>query len=402
MIQPMTKKTRTRWLLWAILIALLAALVTGAAWWRRSRRNGPQYQTAAITRGDLTQTVTATGQLNPVVNVTVGCQISGTLAEIYVDYNSPVTNGQIIAQIDPATYRANLQLATADVANATATLELAQVNARRAKELFDSKLIPQSDYDTATASLHQAEAALLNKQASLSRARVDLDRCTIYSPVDGIVISRNVDVGQTVAASLSAPTLFTIANDLTKMQIDANVAEADIGGVTAGQDVEFTVDAFPYRTFHGRVIQVRNAPITVQNVVTYDTVIEVSNPDLKLKPGMTANVSIIIAHRENILKIPNAALRFRPPETTATNTPLAAGPTGTRARGERKTARSLYLLRDGQPQSVPVKIGISDGITTEVLEGLNENDTIIIAATTTKSGGTSPTTNPFGGLPRRF
>src|SRR5262249_5067542 len=196
-------------------------------------------------------------------------------------------------------------------------LELAKVDAKRSADLFKNNLIAQSDYDKAMADLHQAEAQIDIKQAALEKAKVDLARCTIYAPVDGIVISRSVDVGQTVAASLNAPTLFIIANDLSQMQIDANVAEADVGGVDVGQDVEFTVDAFMYRTFHGKVVQVRNSPITVQNVVTYDTVIAVHNEDLKLKPGMTANVSIIIARRDNVLKLPNAALRFRPPETAA-------------------------------------------------------------------------------------
>src|SRR5439155_17299392 len=238
---------------------------------------------------------TATGQLNPVTNVQVGCQISGTIQKLFVDFNSPVTQGQVVAQIDAATYQANLLQAEGDLANAKAALELAQINAGRSKDLFTNKLIPQSDYDQTIANLHQAEATVKIKEAAVQKAKVDLERCTIYSPVDGIVISRSVDVGQTVAASLSAPTLFVIANDLTKMQIDANVAEADIGGVEEGQDVDFTVDAFPNRTFHGKVTQVRNAPITVQNVVTYDTVIGVSNADLKLRPGMTANVSIIVA-----------------------------------------------------------------------------------------------------------
>ena len=339
-------------------------------WYFKFRDDGvPEYQTAEVTRGDLMQVVTATGQLNPVTNVQVGSQISGIISHLYADWNSQVTNGQVVALLDPATYRANVLQVQSDLANARAALELSQVNARRAKELLDSKLIPQSDYDTAIANLHQAEATVQNKQAALTNAQVNLDRCTISSPVDGIVISRSVDVGQTVAASLSAPTLFVIANDLTKMQIDANVAEADVGGVEVGQNVDFTVDAFPNRTFHGVVTQVRNAPITVQNVVTYDTVIGVNNADLKLKPGMTANVSIIVAERNDALKIPNAALRYHPPEaatnTTATTRVAAAGPRpsgssgqrsrtggggafGGRARGEHRSARTVYILKERQ------------------------------------------------------
>jgi HlyD family secretion protein len=311
-------------------------------------------------------------------------------------------------------------------------LELSQVNARRSKELLDSKLIPQADFDTAVANLHQAEAAVLNKQAALANAKVNLDRCTIVSPVDGVVISRNVDVGQTVAASLSAPTLFVIANDLTKMQIDANVAEADIGGVAVGQRVDFTVDAFPNRTFHGEVTQVRYSPVVVQNVVTYDTVVSVSNPDLKLRPGMTANVSIIIAEHDDVLKIPNAALRFRPPDIVAasrTNAPSAQvadagqrgggrpggpgggfgggrGGGGGRNRPDRSLSRMIYTLAAGsdasaaasvKPRPVQIKVGISDGTTTEVVEGLKEGDVVVTGVALTQSAQATQPTNPFGG-----
>src|SRR5204862_1639876 len=221
----------------------------------------------------------------------------------------------------------------------------------------------QQDLDQAMANLHQAEANVKIKQGALDKAKADLDHCTITSPVDGEVISRSVDVGQTVAASLQAPVIFTIANDLTKMQIDANVAEADIGGVEPGQTVDFTVDAFPTRTFHGQVTQVRNAPITVQNVVTYDTVIEVGNPDLKLKPGMTANVSIIVAHVEGAVKMPNAALRYRPP-TDAARTEAKPGnqrPPGIHGPGGRRPPKNVYVLdAAGEPQPVTIKTGISD------------------------------------------
>jgi HlyD family secretion protein len=257
---------------------------------------------------------------------------------------------------------------------------------------------------------------------------VDLARCTIYSPVDGIVISRNVDVGQTVAASMSAPTLFIIANDLTKMQINAAVAEADVGGVQPGQEVEFTVDAFPFRTFRGRVTQVRNSPVTVQNVVTYDTIVEVNNDDLRLKPGMTANVSIVVARREDALRVPNAALRFRPPEhagnrtnaPATTNAALAAGGGrrpgegggrpggggGGRGRAERSPMRTVYLLgADGQPTPVQIKIGISDGLMTEAVEGLEEGAVLVTGVVPTgKAATASAPSNPFGGggFPRRF
>jgi HlyD family secretion protein len=359
------------------------------------------YQTAPVTRGDLAQVVTATGQLNPVTNVQVGCQISGTIEQLFADFNSPVTNGQIVAQLDPRTYRANLLQAEGELASAEASLKLAQINAARARQLFEDKLIPQSDYDQAAATLQQAEALVKIRTATVENARVNLARCTIVSPVDGIVISRNVDVGQTVAASLNAPTLFVIANDLTKMQINANVAEADIGGVVEGQAVEFTVDAFPNRKFHGEVVQVRNSPQTVQNVVTYDTVIAVNNRDLKLKPGMTANVSIIIAQRPDVLRIPNAALRFRLPDPTGTNAP-ARPPAGSRKHGERSPTRIVYTLdAAGKPRPVEIKTGITDGISTEVVEGLSEEDKVITGSQTRSSG--LGLTNPFGPtMPRRF
>src|SRR5262249_14451119 len=247
----------------------------------------------------------------------VGSQVSGNIAKLFADFNSQVKAGQTVAQIDPMLFQAAVTQAEGDLASAQAALELAKVNETRTEQLFKQKISSQQDLDQAIANLHQAEANVKIKQGALDKAKADLEHCTITSPIDGVVISRNVDVGQTVAASLQAPVIFQIANDLTKMQIDSNVAEADVGAVEVGQDVDFTVDAFPTRTFHGKVVQVRNAPITVQNVVTYDTVIGVDNKDLKLKPGMTANVSVIIAHKDNVLQLKNAALRFRPPDAAA-------------------------------------------------------------------------------------
>src|ERR1043166_6975804 len=293
-----------------LLVAIIGLLVLLLAVRQCRQRGAANYQTTAISRGPITQAVTATGTLNPVVNVQVGSQVSGNIAKLFADFNSQVKAGQVVAQIDPALFQATVTQAEGDLANAQAALELAKVNAARTQELFSKKNSSQADLDQAMANLHQAEANVKIKQGALDKAKADLDHCAIMSPIDGVVISRNVDVGQTVAASLQAPVIFTIANDLTKMQIDSNVAEADVGVLEVGQDVDFTVDAFPMRTFHGKVVQVRNAPITVQNVVTYDTVIGVSNPDLKLKPGMTANVSIIAARKDNVLQIKNAALRY--------------------------------------------------------------------------------------------
>src|SRR5467141_2022753 len=299
-------------------IALIVVLLLVAFVLRQCSNGGAaNYQTATVTRGAITQAVTATGTLNPVVNVQVGSQVSGNITKLFVDFNSQVKAGQVVAQIDPALFQATVTQAEGDLASAQALLELAKVNARRTQELFAKKTSSQADVDQAMANLHQAEANVKIKQGALDKAKADLEHCAITSPIDGIVISRNVDVGQTVAASLQAPIIFQIANDLTKMQIDSNVAEADVGVVAVDQNVDFTVDAFPTHTFHGKVTQVRNAPITVQNVVTYDTVIGVSNPELKLKPGMTANVAIKIAHRDNVLQIKNAALRYRPLDAVA-------------------------------------------------------------------------------------
>src|SRR6266571_334594 len=357
------------------------------------------YQTATITRGPITQAVTATGTLNPVVNVQVGSQVSGNIAKLFADFNSQVKAGQVVAQIDPAIFQATVTQAEGDLASAKAALELAKVTAARTRELFARKTSSQADVDQAMATLHQAEANVKIKQGALDKAKADLDHCTITSPIDGVVISRSVDVGQTVAASLQAPVIFAIANDLTKMQIDSNVAEADVGVVEVGQDVDFTVDAFPTRTFHGKVVQVRNAPITVQNVVTYDTVIGVNNPDLKLKQGMTANVSINIAHRDDVLQIKNAALRYRPPDATPAETRSTSPPSG---RPERRGDRTVYLLNGNHPKPVQITTGISDGVVTEVLGGLKEGDRVITAEFTFTSAATSPPPNPFGGGPRRF
>src|SRR6266481_5201428 len=309
--------TSRRNLVIAAIVLLIAAFFVFS---RFGRSNAAQFQTATVTRGPITQTVTATGTLNPVVNVQVGSQVSGNIAKLFADFNSEVKAGQVVAQIDPVLFQATVTQTEGDRANAQAALELARINAKRTQELFAKKTSSQADVDQAVANLHQAEANVKIKQGALDKAKADLEHCAITSPIDGVVISRSVDVGQTVAASLQAPVIFAIANDLTKMQIDANVAEADVGVLEVGQDVDFTVDAFPMQTFHGKVVQVRNAPITVQNVVTYDTVIGVSNPDLKLKPGMTANGSITVAHKDDVLQIKNAALRYRPPDATPVET----------------------------------------------------------------------------------
>ncbi|MFH2012342.1 MAG: efflux RND transporter periplasmic adaptor subunit [Pseudomonadota bacterium] len=359
-------------------IVIIVVLVILARILIRDKGEELKFKTEKIRRGNILSTVTATGTVNPVTTVLVGTQISGTIKRIYVDFNSIVKKGQIIAWIDPATFeaqveqaRANLLSAKAGVKKAEAALLDARRTMERNRELFSRNLIARSDtelsetnYDSAMAQTSAAKAQVAQAEAALRYAETNLKYTKILSPIDGIVVSRNVDVGQTVAASFQTPTLFTIAQDLTKMQIDTNVDEADIGKVKTGMDVEFTVDAYPDLTFKGAVSQVRNAPITVQNVVTYDVVVNVDNPEYKLKPGMTVNVSIIVSKKENILKIPNTALRFKDPDTVILSTYSIPG---------------VWILKDEKPKRITVKTGISDGNHTELLSGkIREGQEVIV------------------------
>ena len=349
----------------------------------RGNKNEPKFRFDKVARGDIEMAVTATGTVNPVTTVLVGTQVSGTIKDIFVDFNTPVKKGQLIALIDPALFEAQVNQAKANLFSAKANLEKAEailIDAKRTmdrnKELFSKNLIARSDldtsetnYETAKASVSAAKSQVAQTEAALSLAETNFHYTRIVSPVGGIVVSRNVDVGQTVAASFQTPTLFSIAQDLTKMQIDTNVDEADIGKIKVGQDVEFTVDAYPDITFKGKVWQVRNAPITVQNVVTYDVVIIVGNPELKLKPGMTANVSIIISTKKDVVKIPNAALRFKPTEKSL---PVSE-----------KKGPGVWILEKDKPKRIPVSLGISDGNYTELLsEGIKEGQELIVESLT--------------------
>ncbi len=342
-------------LIWLILVVGLA----GGGWWyfklRKPSVSGPvAYRTNVVSRGDITQSVTANGSLNAVRTVTVGSQISGIITEIAVDFNSKVKEGDVLAKIDPSTYERALAQEEASLSSAKAGLELAEFNFKRAKSLFAAKLISEAEYQQTEVALHQAQAQVKVQEAMRERAKVDLDRTTIYAPIPGVVISRAVDAGQTVAASFNTPTMFQIANDLTKMQIEALVSEADVGGIEEGQKVNFTVDAFPNRQFNGRVRQIRYAPVTNQNVVSYTTVVEVNNADLKLRPGMTANASIVTASRTNVLKIPNAALRFRPSDPSvvgSTNNSVA------KAMGTNAPAGG----GQGRPEGLPIPPWVAEG-----------------------------------------
>ncbi len=449
-----------------LFVAVLLLVAAGAGWylWKREAPVRAEYTTIALAAGEITQSVTATGTLEPVIAVEVGSQISGIIDQVLVDYNSVVKAGDVVAHIDSSTYESRLRSAEADLANAKANQQLSQLNTDRIRSLRENGLVPQADLDQALAQLAQANAQVQIRSASVESARIDLSRCTIYSPIDGIVLSRQVDVGKTVAASFNTPVLFTIANDLTKMQIVGAIAEADIGNVEIDQPVNFTVDAFPNRQFRGRVSLIRNSPQTVQNVVTYDTIIDVRNDDQKLRPGMTANVAVTIARRENALRLPNAALRVRIPESI----PVAVAP---RADGkapapaakpmteeERRTkmrelmrdagfapgsgppspevrakmrqlaqergidlsgfgggdrgasgapiTRTVYrLVGDGpeaRPEAVTVKLGVSDGTHTEVLEGLSAGDRIITGVTLPTGSASGSPSNPFSSGPRRF
>lgn len=418
-----------------------------------------EYRTTPVIRTDLIQKVTATGELTALVLVQVGSQLSGTILELNADFNTPVKEGQILAKLDPATYKANLAQNEGELANAEAELQLAKLNAQRKKQLLDKGLAPIADYDKSVADLTQAEAGVKIRTAILQKTQVDISRCTIYAPVDGMVISRKVDIGQTVAASLNAPVLFEIAKDLKLMEMKASVGESDIGGIVDGQEVSFTVPAYPEQEFHGMVKQVRNSPTTVENVVHYDVVIGVENKDLKLKPGMTSNVSIVLAKREKALALPNSALRFKPDPAvsggpvgsgnnnsggnSAAASPGSGGSGSGGPRGEgggggrreggegrrgegggggggergnrRKAAegadstRIVYVIEkpgtattEATLKPITVHTGIDDGTRTEILSGLAEaqevvSGTIIKSAPDPNASGQNNASNPFRG-----
>ena len=410
-------------------VLLLAAGGAGYAYWRMG--NGPKeppYLTTPVAKANIRQVVSSTGTLQAVTTVLVGSQVSGTIAKLNADFNSKVKKGEIVAELDQARFaarveetRANVSAAQANLAKSKVSLEDAERTLKRTKELKQRELVSQSEldaaqtaYDSARSQVSVTQAQVGQAQASMNQAQIDLGYTVIRSPVDGIVISRNIDVGQTVAASLSAPTLFTIANDLTKMEVHTNVDEADVGNITDGQEVSFTVDAHAQRRFRGKVNQVRNAPINVQGVVTYNSVVRINNKELLLKPGMTANVQFLVAQKEDALAIPNVALRFRPPEEkneaqellrqeqgrvggriTQRRTSRGGGSGVGGGEGRRARQVKVYVLKDGQAQAVDVQVGITDGSKTEIIAGLNENDPVIIgmstaAAAPPQSGVASP------------
>jgi HlyD family secretion protein len=386
-----------KWGLAAVLVLVVAAAVGR---WATARPKSPvRYESVAIDRGPLAAKVTATGAVSALVTVLVGSQVSGRIQALYADFGSEVHKGETIAKIDPSLFNATVAQARANHVAAKAAVDRAHAHVvqadkdfARAKELLANTLISRAEYDAAEATLaatkaDEAAAAAGVKQstAALDQAELNLRYTTIISPIDGVVISRSIDVGQTVAATLQAPTLFTIAQDLTRMQVDTNVAEADVGKIHPDMKVTFTVDAYPTRTFDGVVRQVRDNATTLQNVVTYDAVVDIDNSEHLLKPGMTASVVFTYATRDDALRLPNAALRFKPDSTTLT---AMAVPAPAPVRGD---DRAVWILRDERPAYQVIKIGISDGTSTEVVSGdLRPGDRAIVEASATATQKRGP------------
>lgn len=382
-----------------ILATVLAVTASLAAYYRASGSAGvPQYTTAIAARGDVVDAVEATGTLGAVTTVQVGSQVSGTIESLHADFNSQVRKGQVVARLDPSLLQAQVDQVEAtivrlqaDVERARVALEDAQVKLRRGRELLAAGLVPAADVEAAESTARQADASLKAAQAQVTQARaalnqnrVNLSHTVITAPVDGIVISRNVDVGQTVAASMSAPTLFVIAKDLAEMQVEASIDEADIGRIRAEQNVSFRVDAYPGEIFTGVVAQVRLEPIVQQNVVSYVTVIDVPNPEHKLRPGMTATVTIEIARADEVITVPNAALRFQPPAEALA--PAAS------VRGSAERGRRIWTLRDGQLQPVRVQTGITDGTATAIIGGELRENTPVVTGVMAQSGASAAAT----------
>ena len=381
---PRRQPRRSTNLLITVLVVL--SVITLATWqWRQQTRVEKAYKVVHIDVGPVTALVSATGTVNPVVSVQVGSQVSGIVKKLYADFNSFVKEGQLLAEIDAEPFEAKLNQAKANLLTARANRNKAQtaeaqrkLELRRTVELRPQGFVSEADVDLAKTNYRDAQAQVevmaaqvAQAEAALKSAELDLSHTKITSPVNGIVVSRNVEVGQTVAASFQAPTLFVIAQDLTQMQVDTNVSESDIGGIREGTDAEFTVDAYPSRLFHGQVGQVRNAPLSIQNVVTYDVVINVDNRSLDLKPGMTANVSLTTAHKDKALRLPNAALRFRMPSSDL----------------DLKSPQVWTVDVQGRPRSVQIKPGIADPIFTEVLEGdVREGDPVIVGFEAVSTG----------------
>jgi HlyD family secretion protein len=415
----MAKNRSLRWVLWILILAIAAGAAVVYMKQREKRQATDKYRAETVDRGDVTMTVTATGSISAVTTVQVGSQVSGIIARLYADFNSTVKKGQLLAELDPTNFLAMVQQRRADLLQNEVQTRNAEVSFHRQERLLADNLAPQSDYDAAKANFEAAQAQVEQSRAALAQAETSLAYTKIASPIDGVVVARQYDVGQTVAASFQAPTLFTIAQDLTKMQVQADVDQSDIGRVKADQPVRFTVDAYPEQEFRGRISQIRLNATANQNVITYPVIVEVPNPEGKLRPQMTANVTIEVATVSHVLRIPNAALRFRPTEG-------AAGPKGAPAGGARaqttaggaspeqrvaqaaerrpglqgaaaaleggmrahggKGMQTVYLLT-GKDEIKPVRVrtGISDGKFTEIVEGeVEAGEKIVVGLATAK------------------
>jgi HlyD family secretion protein len=387
-----------KYLLLALPILLVVALLL---WWLLPANTAKEarYATVTVERGAITQTVSANGTLTPVTLVNVGSQVSGIVKKIYADFNDHVKAGQILLELDPALIEAQVQQSVANVENARASLELAQANEARTRGLFAQEYVTRLELDQAVQALKSARAQLAVYEAQAKRDRTNLSYTVIRSPVSGVVVSREVNTGQTVAASFQTPTLFKIAQNLSKMQIDTSYAEADVGSIHVGQKANFRVDAFPNRSFHGVVHQVRLNPTTQQNVVTYNVVVAVDNADLSLLPGMTAYVNIVIAQRKDVLMLPNAGLRFRPAESanrddkSRTNGKPQEGGKDQRDKSDAPPMGTVYVLENDKPKAVKVALGITGNRHTEALgDEIKEGAVVIVEdrqAVTKKSSSSS-------------
>jgi HlyD family secretion protein len=388
------RSAKRLWLIGAAVVLLVVGAATGA-WWLLGTSNSVEYTTMPVTRGVVSRGVTATGAVNPELTIIVGTYVSGVIQQLHCDYNTQVKKGHVCAEIDPRPYqsvvdqtKANLAVAKAQLEKDKAQFNYAKSVLDRASRLVQTNAVSQDAFENATSNYQQAraqiefdEATIQQRQATLDAAQVNLDYTRIVSPVDGTVVSRNVTMGQTVAASFQTPTLFLIATDLTKMKVDVNVSESDIGNIEVGDKATFTVDAFARRVFRGNVSQVRQSPQTVQNVVTYDVVVDVDNSDLALKPGMTATSRLIVDERSDVVRVPNQALRYRPGGARAPN-----GPSATRARDRVQ----VWVQRGKEVAPVDIVTGLQDDNFIEVVSGeLNPGDQVIVAERAASGG--SPT-----------
>ncbi len=383
--------TRSKFRVISLVAAILMAL-GGTLWWFGHQSAPVRYITAVVTRGSVARTVAATGTVNPVLTIIIGSYVSGVISDMYCDYNTRVKKGQLCAKIDPRPYQAALDQAKGQLARDSAQLAGARIDLARYAVLQKQDSIAVQIYDDEAALVHQLEGAVQVDRAAVETAKVNLDYTHIISPVDGTVVARNITIGQTVAASFQTPTLFLIATDLTKMQVDTNVSESDIGAIKEGDEARFTVEAFTDRSFEGRVVQVRQAPQTVQNVVTYDVVVDADNAQFLLKPGMTATVAIVTARRTGVLRVPDQALRFVPGGArAATSAGAPAAAAGSAAENVARQAQ-VWILREGKPTAVTIGIGLDDDTYTEVVTGpLRVDDPVIVGEQRTGSSSRAGT-----------